>query len=250
MINHSMTENELNTPIDNDESEILELDTTAAFALIIHDVKNSLALVGAELEEIESTLDVGSDAAKQVHRVGLENTRINNALMHLLGLYRQEKHLIQPHIESVFVREVLEDAVSRMVVSARKMNIEVTIHADEDLQWFLDPLLLENMLNNTLTNSLRYTKDRIDLYAKIEKDAEHDGHEIMHVWVKDNGRGFPDNIINFIDKPQTDMNFAGGSTGIGLYLSHSVARMHENKGIKGKVVVSNDDGARVDFWLP
>ena len=219
------------------------LDTAAALALIVHDVKNSLSLIGAELEDIVSRLDPESSEAKQLLRVGLENARINNGLLHLLGLYRTENNLLQPNITNVFVMDVLEDAVSRVVEQARRMDIRIHIEADDDLEWYLDALLLENMLNNSLTNSLRYTQDTIWVEAELKEGG-------LNVCVRDNGRGFPQGIVEFIDHPQTDLNFAGGSTGIGLYLSNIVAKMHQNQGRQGKVIVSNDQGARVDIWLP
>ncbi|WP_158584168.1 sensor histidine kinase [Salinibius halmophilus] len=220
---------------------------TAAYSALIHDVKNSLGLMTSELDGIAAQLEPNqTDALQRINRLSLESARMNNVLMNLLGLQRQDAGKLVINVQEALVVDVFEDVVARYQRMAAQLNVTLSMACSEDLAWFFDPMQVESILNNVVTNAIRYTNSTIHLTAFIEQVA---GHDMLCIQVTDDGRGYPQALIEGLTGPST-INMATGSTGLGLYLSEKVANMHEKNGICGKIQLSNEEGAHFRLWLP
>lgn len=226
------------------------LDLSTVMAATVHDVKNSLSLIDNQIRDIvDEVSDHSPDSAQKLNRIRLEAGRINNDLVHMLGLYRMDNDSFHPSFDEVLVEDVVNDAIARYTetLTALGIRLEVAIE-DPDLVWFMDPHLVEGVLANILTNSIRYTTDRLVFSA-----AEADGG--LSVRITDNGQGYPEQMMNFMGsaEDQGDLNFQTGSTGLGLYFCHQIARLHTNGEREGFIRLSNHPdhgGAVFELWLP
>lgn len=219
----------------------------AAYSALVHDVKNSLGLMTSELDGIASQLsDEQDDVLQRVNRLSLESARMNNVLMNLLGLQREDAGRLIINLQETLVVDVLEDVVARHSRVASQMGVKLSMDCSEELAWFFDIMQVESILNNVVTNAIRYTKSSIHLQAQsiIEQ-----GKEMLCITVTDDGRGYPEALINGLNGPGT-IDMSTGSTGLGLYLSERVAQMHEKNGVRGKITLSNEEGAHFRLWLP
>lgn len=220
-----------------------QLNVLTATAAIVHDVKNSLGLVNAEIneviEQVESTLP---QAADQLFRVRQENDRINNVIVHLLTLYRAQNDLLSLNVVDVMVEDLLADVCSRHVAAAARFGISMHVHCASDLLGYFDEILIDSVLANVVTNAIRYTKDRIELHAQAEQGG-------VLFQIIDNGKGYPEMLMDCLEQPVA-VDFKAGSTGIGLILAQYFAELHENQGRKGWLRLRNDEGAIFEMWLP
>lgn len=223
------------------------LDTDLIIAAVVHDVKNSLGMITTEIEQISNTIDDQfPQAATQLQQISLEASRINNGLMHLLGLYRSSRGTLHIQIDEVMVQDLLEDATIRFSSSLSRMGIEMIVDFDDiDLAWYLDRSLVEGILNNAITNAIRYTKTKLTLTAR-----EVDG--FIEFVLTDDGEGYPDDLLNCLSE-DGDLDFRSGSTGLGLHFSDQIARQHINGDKTGYVSLTNDpvtQGAIFKLVLP
>ena len=79
---------------------------------------------------------------------------------------------------------------------------------------------------------------------------EEDGFLVIQI--KDDGDGYPEKMIQNA-KPQAQMNYKTGSTGLGLYFSSQIAQMHQINDKKGYIELANDEqtgGAIFRLYLP
>lgn len=226
------------------------LDMNTVMAATVHDVKNALSLIDGQIRDVIDQVESSSpEGAAQLNRIRIETGRINNDLVHMLGLYRLRQGTFKPTMDDVPVEDVVEDACSRYAESLKSLGIELNIEmADPDLVWFLDPVLVEGVLSNILTNSIRYTHDRLDLVVARVDDG-------LSIQVIDNGEGYPEKMMNFMgtEEDQGDLNFQSGSTGLGLYFCQQIAQLHEHRGRTGNIRLSNHPdhgGAVFELWLP
>jgi signal transduction histidine kinase len=223
------------------------MDMQTIMASTVHDVKNSLGLIDNQLNEtVRKLQETNPEVAQDIRRIQLECGRINNGMVHMLGLYKMHKGTFSPSIDESYVPDVIHDSVSRFSEMLGALGIKLNIEfEDEDCLWYLDPNLIEGLLGNVLTNSIRYTKSELTFFVK-----EDDGW--LHIQIKDDGNGFPENMLTMLEQPAS-VCFESGATGLGLFFCQKIAELHTNGTRKGYVRLSNDPetlGAIFDLYLP
>ncbi len=222
------------------------MDIQTIIAATVHDVKNSLGLIESQLSDTIRMLDLAPEHCQDLRRIQLECARINNDMVHMLGLFRIENDTFSPAFDDILVADVIQNAVSRHTAVLSALGIElITIQEDLDCLWYLDENLLEGLLANVITNSIRYTKSKISFNVEII-----DGW--LRIRITDDGNGYPKNLLTLLDEPQA-ISFSSGTTGMGLYFCQKIAEMHINGERKGYVSLSNREGspgAIFDVWLP
>ncbi|TCS41320.1 sensor histidine kinase [Reinekea marinisedimentorum] len=223
------------------------MDIQTLMASTVHDVKNSLGFIESQLTTVVRRID-GQDpaSAEELRRIQLECARINNGMVHMLGLYRMQAGQFVPDFDEVLVTDVVEYALSRHTPVLNALGIEVTVTEEGfDGLWYMDSNLVEGILSNVVTNSIRYTHSKLHFLVR-----EVDGW--LNISIQDDGEGFPDKMIHMLDQPET-LCFHSGATGLGLYFCQQIAQMHTNGERKGYVQLSNREdskGAIFDLWLP
>lgn len=210
------------------------LDFSEILASSIHDMKNSLGMVLSSLEEV---IDLESGecrcTAERVAQLQYEAKRVNDDLIQLLTLYRVGKGQYTPAPEEHSVADFLEEVYLRNKPLFRFKGVAFELEADNDLFWYFDRDLMSGVLENVVTNTLRYTKDRMRLSAAIE-----DGW--LRMRIEDNGTGFPDRMLVSGPGDYQKVDFASGRTGLGLYFCSAVAALHTSEGRSGYIALSND----------
>lgn len=226
------------------------LDISTLMAATVHDVKNSLSLIDDQLQGvIDDIAQASPQGAQKLSRLRLEASRINNGLVHMLGLYRLDSETFVPNFEEVLVEDVIRDATSRYTESLALLGVRLVVEQeDPELIWFMDSVLVEGILANALTNSIRYTTDHLTFKVGVRDGG-------LSIRIIDNGAGYPDKMMNFMGDSgdQGDINFQNGSTGLGLFFCYQTARLHKNGDREGYIQLSNDadtGGAIFELWLP
>lgn len=195
-------------------------------ALSIHDVKNRLAALAARAEAKGDT-DTVRDALNAAAQ-----------LTHLLACYKADTGQLGVDIDAHCPADLANELIAEnQPLTAIKLTADCQ---QAPALWFYDEMLVRMVLANALQNSLRYARQQITLrIAEIDDWIEFS--------VSDDGDGYPEEILTNPNRP-TAMGEAGA--GIGLYLSHKVAALHENHGLTGSIVLSNSPGAVFSLRLP
>ena len=199
----------------------------------VHDMKNSISVLIGGLEKTLAEVDpalfpAGVDMAHMIY----ETRRINNNLIQLLTLYKTGHSLypFDPQAQSVADELRLIGEQNRALAASRSIAIELV--ADEDLYWEFDEDLIGGVIGNALNNAIHYTQDCIRLIA-----SETDG--MLEIRVEDNGKGYPQMMLDAGVEAMRGVDFLGGSTGLGLHFSVVAAKMHRNRGRSGEIKLEN-----------
>jgi signal transduction histidine kinase len=172
---------------------------------------------------------------------GLEEqtARLASLVEQLLDLSRLDAEAIAITPRRVNVRRQLEELVGS-AVGAGQAPVEIRVA--EDLEANADPVVLERVVTNLVTNALRYGEPPVILTAE-----QRDRH--LRIAVEDRGRGVPPEFV-----PALFERFARGpqgrpvrGTGLGLAIARSYARAH-----RGDLIYHDADphGARFELVLP
>jgi len=165
----------------------------------------------------------------------LDVTRIVNGTLRISEVPVGFAEVVKPPIDAI-----------RPTADERSITINSRI-SQEPAKIFVDPIRIQQVLNNLLANALKFTPDGGSITVEL---AIHDGYG--SVTVKDSGEGIgPDFLPHVFDRykqAHTETTNRKGGLGLGLAIVKSIIEMHggsvraESEGI-GK-------GAAFTFSLP
>ena len=222
------------------------IDLSMLLASSVHDIKNSLGMLLNALDEMAG-IDSCEDPEQKKHYSVLrsEASRINNALISLLGLYHIGNDHLAVNMEEVYLLDFLEEQVANQALLLDTNDIKAGIHCTDDLVGFFDENLIAGVINNIIVNAAKYTKNSITLNALQDDDY-------LMIEIADNGDGYPEDILDNFNRQERRIDFASGSTHLGLYFASEIATLHQCKGKKGRIELSNrpEGGGCFRLFLP
>ena len=154
---------------------------------------------------------------------------------------------------SVNVQLLLEDLIADLRQAFQNSTIELEVKLEE-ITTYIQPMDLESLLSNLLTNAYFFTKQAEDrrVVSVTLSPKKQDGKDGFLLAVADSGPGVPESDHKNIWQPlfSTKVNAKGKQIGTGLGLSIVESIVQDCGGTKQ---VSRDKrlgGARFEIWLP
>lgn len=223
------------------------LDFSLVLANTVHDMKNSLGMVLGALDQISEQCGNAGCASRQLFsQLRYEGKRLNSNLIQILTLYRIESDQYSLNISEQDISELLEECYLENEGLLALKGIELEMDCEEDLLCFLDRELISSILNSVVNNAFKYTRDRIRIGARRESGY-------TAVFIEENGGGYPTAMLHGAGQAPGDIDIRNGSTGLGLYFTATIARMHHHKDRRGYITTTNegiDGGGRFTLYLP
>jgi signal transduction histidine kinase len=195
-------------------------------ALVVHELSNPVAAIRYALGVLEHQ---GENAAKRDWVRNLVDRQahcIGRIVADLLDASRIEHGKLRLSKRPVDVARVVDHAVetTRAAVAGRGHRLEVGLPA-EPVSLDADPVRLEQVLTNLLTNAAKYTEPG----GRIRLTAEVEGTEVVFR-VRDSGIGIAPEMLPHVFDPfwqvERTLDRAQGGLGIGLALVRQVAELH------------------------
>lgn len=199
-------------------------------ALTIHDVKNNLT-------RLANNAQARGDLASM--QVAL---KASQTLSTLLCFYKSENHMLDAQIDAQDPHDLIEQLIIAQSQQANDAdNKQIKLDLDQAPQlWFYDPHLIQMVLANALQNAQRFAKNTITIGVRKQD-------ELLEIYIHDDGPGYPDAVLN---ETEHASSISQEGTGLGLRLAQRVVQLHANAGTQGHIVLSNDQGAKFQLFLP
>lgn len=187
------------------------------FQNVSHELRNPLMSISGYAQGIEQgVFQSPKDAA---HTILTESLRLTEVVNSLLTLSQLESGQQDTTLGPVQVVEVIEDCLDRLNGLAVQQGVSlVLVPFAENIITYGEEELLGKVLENLLTNAIRYAKTTVTISVKAEKGQ-------IAISVSDDGDG-----INEKDLPhlfERCYKGRGGNFGIGLAIAHSAAEKME-----------------------
>lgn len=235
--------------IEKQAEELQQLDNMKSqfFTNISHELRTPITLITAPLEHLIQKQ--GNSLAKSVQnslRLVLKNgQKLGRLVEELLELSRIDAkkatlYLVPTPLDT-FCRHLFHAYYS----GAALKRIDYSFHSElpAEAHFLVDRNRLEKVVNNLLSNSLKFTPPN----GKVQMKVSHQEGYIA-ITVADTGRGIPEEDLPFVfDRyfQSNQENIAmGGGTGIGLALSRELAYL-----MKGELSVESTWGKGSTFTL-
>lgn len=226
------------------EMERLNLLKDEFISLASHELRTPLtAILGnAELlqnhqREQEARLDVGQEQTRNATAERALEAEILEKLVHqaehmswlineMLDITRIRGEVFELHIEqSIDVVPMVRRIVEQFTTSSRRtITLETS---QESIPGDFDEERLEQVLNNLLTNALKYSPPTTPVTAGIElRSAEHDQPAEVVIWVKDEGVGISEEDQSYLFerfyRAQSLKQSGVTGLGLGLYIASEI----------------------------
>jgi len=189
--------------------EQANLSKSRFFAAASHDLRQPLQA----LSYYTSLLDPSPEDARMVARINECIGALDDLLESVLDISRLDSGKVQAHIQAVSLEIMLKRLASLYEGAAKTKGLELRVRCNNE--WASsDPVLLERVLSNLLSNALRYTHQGGVLLTVRRRDDR------MRLQVFDTGEGIPldkqDQVFDeFFQLGNTERNTAKG-VGLGL----------------------------------
>ena len=214
------------------------------FAMMNHELRNSLTGVFGWAERLvrRKTPEISEQAAREVYEAADHTiTLLNN----FLDLMRLDAGKVRPVLRDVDVRGALQRAAANSEPAASAKHLHLSITADgggAPATIRTDPVRLDQILVNLLSNAIRHSPERASVDMKAE--ASGNGGQVAFS-VVDHGPGIPLDLRDRIFEPFERFDpHSGHGTGLGLPISRRLA-----EALGGTLSVEDTEGGGATFIL-
>jgi PAS domain S-box-containing protein len=234
--------------LERKQLEELEKSKSTFLRLAAHELRAPLSVISGYVSLLagESKLDQRTVDQKVVPTLSEKTAEMRRLVDQMLEAARLEDGSLALRLEQVDLGDLVRKSVALTQNGADKAHsIEASPVMDE-LVVRVDPERIAMILNNLLSNAIKYSPKG----GTVIMSARRDGARAT-VSVADQGVGIGEDQRDLLFGRFVRLRSAGashvGGTGLGLYLSRELARMHG-----GDLVLeqSGPEGSRFALWLP
>ncbi len=237
--------------LEEQNKQLLDLneEKNEFLGIAAHDLKNPLNNITDLARIIETEIESmpQSEIQEFARLIRQSANKMFELVRNLLDVNAIEQGGIKPHLTSFDVREI----VNRVVESYTQRAASKTIHLnftfpDEDTITFADERLTEQVVENIVSNAVKYSPHGKNIFIAIHQPTAN--QDFITISVKDEGPGISED-----DQQKLFGKFArltaqptGGehSTGLGLSIVKQLAEV-----MKGKVWCESQLGEGATFFL-
>jgi RNA polymerase sigma factor (sigma-70 family) len=231
-----------------DMERLAELDRLKRdfISTVSHELRTPLTVItgmGLTLEQQWSSLD---DELRRelLTRLNANATSLNEIITKLLDFSRFEAGRLEVHAQEVELENLLTGVAGRLDILFLEHALEIAV--EEGLVIEADPVLLERIVENLLSNAAKHTPAG----TRVELSAGREGAEAI-IAVRDDGPGIPPDELEHLG----ERFFRGGDTntrstrgtGLGLALVSEILKLH---GCDLEIQSERGLGSRFAFRLP
>lgn len=209
------------------ESESVE--KTRFLHALGHDLRQPLSTLGLYLAQINFDKE---DKNKHVlDKTKLTLKSLNHMFESMLEMARMEAGTIQTEKMNIDLRILFQSLQEEFELLLENKGLELHIRCNDYLV-YSDPVLLEGILRNLLTNAIKFTdKGKILLASRSQNNQ-------TIIYVMDTGQGIDENKIDDIFKPYTRGDAVSSEIGLGLGLAivmHAVKLLGYELNVRSKL---------------
>ena len=196
-------------------------------SMLGHELRNPLSVLVHAVELMGKSPDEPARSKDLRGMVLRQTQRIGAVLDQLLDIARVVSGKIVLVNERVDLADVVRAGVEtvRFVADHQKQTLSLTLPSEPNTFVIGDPLRLTQVVENLLTNAMKYTNNGGQIGVALELDKDN-----ARIIVKDNGVGmtaeFIPHAFDVFTQAQRSLDRSKGGLGIGLALVRRLIEMH------------------------
>ncbi len=192
---------------------------------ISHELRTPLAVLRGEIEALQD--GVRQPTPEAIHSLHSEVMRLGRLVDDLFQLSLSDIGALTYRKETVDVAAILNQAAKSFESKFSESNIKliIDIPPEREISLFGDPERLQQLFDNLLTNSLKYTDPNGSLSIDAQSAAGYAG-----IIFQDSGPSVPpadiDKLFERLYRVDNSRNRATGGAGLGLAICRNIVEAH------------------------
>ncbi len=215
-----------------------DLARTEWVAAVSHDIRTPLSMVLGYSENLKDDSSLTEDNRSKIKIIACQSEVIKKALEDI-NIVNRLDYSEGNNINELFsVSKIIREVVAEKINAGLNSNYNFDLQLIEPINLKGDYSLFKRLIDNIISNSIKHNPDGTDIKIKAEQK-----NIKLIIEITDNGCGF-ENIEVANKKPKKDFETYYDKHSLGLYIIKKIViRFH------GKVVFSNDNGAKVTIEI-
>ncbi|ANE48432.1 histidine kinase [Paenibacillus swuensis] len=220
-------------------------------ANVSHELKTPIAAVKGFAETLLAGAVNDEETARSfLQIIHDESDRLNRLIVDILELSKVESKRIPLYFSPIQMQPFILNTIDVMQTEAKRKQIDMDMHVDENLYLEADEDRLQQILINLLANGINYTPEggKITVTAEAVDTAGNGEYDHVQIVIQDTGVGIPKKDIPRIferfyrvDKARSR---SSGGTGLGLSIVKHLVELH-----RGTIRVESSLGAGSRFII-
>lgn len=213
------------------------------FINVAHDIRTPLTLIKAPLNEIEQ--EPLTENAQSALALAKRNTeKLLNMVTQLLDFQKIEREAMSLQVEETSLFAFISNLISNFEPLAHEKGIHLhTELSSEECKGYIDQRKISIILDNLLSNSVKYTKPNGNVWIKGSVE-----NGMLTMKVMDDGIGISDSdqkkLFHRFYRGENAANSKETGSGIGLLLTKKMTLLH-----KGDISFSSNEGVGTMFSI-
>lgn len=197
---------------------------------ISHELRTPLAILQGELESVQDGIrPLNKDSLDSLHS---EVSHLNALVNDLHELSMTDMGALVYEKQQVNLSDILEQSFDMHQQLAKKHNLRLTLridanNPDKSILMLGDPNRLQQLFDNLLQNTCRYT----DAGGELQVYVKENGGNTVHIEWFDSAPGVNDkdldHLFDRLYRVETSRNRAKGGSGLGLAICQNIVQAHE-----------------------
>jgi len=219
---------------------------TEFVSLASHQLRTPLTAIKwyAEMLQNDKKNKLNETQKKYMQQVSDGNQRMITLVNDLLNVSRLDLGTFSVEPEATDIVELAKTIASDMTPQLETKHIKLVQDYAKDIPKVVtDPKLMRVVIENILSNSVKYTPEKGQVEISISKDNDN-----FKISIKDNGMGIPksqqDQIFTKLFRADNATTSAAEGTGLGLYMVRGIV---ENAG--GKIWFESEENKGTTFFV-
>jgi PAS domain S-box-containing protein len=189
-----------------------------------HELKTPLTPLTLQLQGIERMVEKEDGGVQpqrimeKVGKAGKQVAHLERLVRDLLDVSRLSEDKLTLNIEPLDLTRLVSEAVERLKPEIQRAECQVSLRANGSVEGAWDPLRLDQVVTNLLSNALKYGRGK-----PVEVEVRSDG-AVATILVRDHGIGIsPEDqkrIFGRFERAVSDRNYGG--FGLGLWIARQV----------------------------
>ena len=225
---------------------------------ITHELRTPLSLIVGPIEDLAGDKEMPAKYVKKLNLIRESSQQLLNLINDILEFRKTETHNRRLSVEKGKINNFIREIGLRYRELNRKADVKVKLEIATELpEVYYDRDIIESVVNNLMTNAVKYTDSGIiTLSCQLvssagrelpdSKDSDKEGLKYIEIKVTDTGYGIPADKLPFIFERyfQANGSHQVSGTGIGLALTKSLVELHQ-----GEINVNSEVGKGSEFSI-
>lgn len=226
------------------------------FTNISHEIRTPLTLILGPLEKLISKKVPEDEIFSHLSLIYRNTKNLDSLINQLLDFRKIESGNLKLEVTQDDMVALVSEVIKSFQEFSREKQINLEFHTlNKRLIAFYDPGKVKTILNNLISNALKYTAEKgkvtVQLslvFAQEDEDTLNDqaDKKYIEIAVRDTGKGISDKNIDkiFTRFFRVDSGTEGSGTGIGLALVKELVKLHQ-----GTITVKSTPGSGSKFTV-